>query len=41
MRRMYIIKVKMIFESFDEAAGFMPHIVTSENIDKFEIVEVD
>jgi hypothetical protein len=38
---MYIIKVKQIFESFDEAAGFMPHIVSSENIDEFEIVGID
>ena len=37
---MYIIKVKQTFESFDEAVGFMPHIVSSENIDEFEIVEV-
>ena len=41
MERMFIIKVKQEFDSFDQAAGFMPHIVTSENIAEFEIIEVE
>ena len=41
MERKFIIKVKQVFDSFDQAAGFMPHIVTSENITEFEIIEVE
>lgn len=37
-KRTFVIKVRRQFETFDEAAGFMPHIVTSENINEFEIV---
>jgi hypothetical protein len=37
-KRTFVIKVRKQFETFDEAAGFMPHIVTSENINEFEIV---
>lgn len=36
---MFIIKVKREFSSFDEAVGYMPFVVNSENIDEFEIVE--
>ena len=38
---MYIIKVKREFDSLDEAKGYMPFVVNSENIDEFEIVEVE
>lgn len=37
-KRTFVIKVRRQFETFDEAAGYMPHVVTSENINEFEIV---
>lgn len=38
---MFIIKVKREFKNADEAIGYMPFIINSENIDEFEIIEAE
>lgn len=39
--KMFVIKIKREFESIDEAKGYMPFVINSENIDEFEIVELN